>query len=127
MKTYGGVDVYTHVFLTLVLVGSEWSASCPGRFTLGVGDPVAHRIGGYLGPRADLDDEKKRKCLTLPGLELRIVSVNTDCIIASLRFWAVTTVIWCSLVHCFQRFGGARYLHLQVTLFICSATTPDTD
>jgi hypothetical protein len=27
------VDVYIHVYLTSALVGSEWSASCPGRFT----------------------------------------------------------------------------------------------
>jgi hypothetical protein len=31
MKAYGGVDAYTHVFYTPVLVG-EWSASCLGRF-----------------------------------------------------------------------------------------------
>jgi hypothetical protein len=27
MKTYGGVDVSIHIFLTSVLVGGEWSAS----------------------------------------------------------------------------------------------------
>jgi hypothetical protein len=27
MKTYGGVDVQIHVFLTSALVGGEWSAS----------------------------------------------------------------------------------------------------
>jgi hypothetical protein len=30
MKTYGGVDVQTHVFLTLALVLGEWSASRHG-------------------------------------------------------------------------------------------------
>jgi hypothetical protein len=35
MKTYGGVDVYIHVFLTLAQVGDEWSASCLCRFTSG--------------------------------------------------------------------------------------------
>jgi hypothetical protein len=34
MKTYGGVDVYTRVFLTLALVGGEWSASHPDLLTL---------------------------------------------------------------------------------------------
>jgi hypothetical protein len=29
MKTYGGVDVQTHVFFTSALVGGEWSASRP--------------------------------------------------------------------------------------------------
>jgi hypothetical protein len=33
MKAYGGVDVDTHVFMTSALVGGEWSASRPGRFT----------------------------------------------------------------------------------------------
>jgi hypothetical protein len=31
MKTYGGADVWTHVFLNLALYGGKWSASRPGR------------------------------------------------------------------------------------------------
>jgi hypothetical protein len=31
MKTYGGVEVYIHIFLTSALAGGEWSASRPGR------------------------------------------------------------------------------------------------
>jgi hypothetical protein len=64
--TYGGVDVYIHIFLTSVLVGGEWSATRPGRFI-----PGTHWIGGWVGPRAGLDDMEKRKFLTLPGLEFR--------------------------------------------------------
>jgi hypothetical protein len=30
VKTYGGVGVYIHVFLTSALVGGEWSALRPG-------------------------------------------------------------------------------------------------
>jgi hypothetical protein len=30
-----------------------------------------HYIGGWVDPRAGLDDMEKRKFLTLPGLELR--------------------------------------------------------
>jgi hypothetical protein len=66
MKTYGGVDVQTHVFLSLALVGGEWSASHPGRFTTGT-----HSIGGWVGLRAGVDDVEKRKFLTLLGLGLR--------------------------------------------------------
>jgi hypothetical protein len=33
--------------------------------------PGTHWIGGWVGPRAGLDDVEKRKFLTLPGLELR--------------------------------------------------------
>jgi hypothetical protein len=41
MKSYGGVDVQIHVFLTSALVGGEWSASRPDRCTLGEESPVA--------------------------------------------------------------------------------------
>jgi hypothetical protein len=33
--------------------------------------PGTQWIGGWVGPRAGLDDVEKRKFLTLPGLELR--------------------------------------------------------
>jgi hypothetical protein len=66
MKTYGGLDVYIRVFLTSALVGGEWSDSRPGRFT-----PGTHWIGGWVDPRAGLDDLEKRQFLTLPGLEIR--------------------------------------------------------
>jgi hypothetical protein len=52
--------------LISALVGGEWSASRPDRFT-----PDTHRIGGWAGPRAGLDDVEKIKFLILPGLELR--------------------------------------------------------
>jgi hypothetical protein len=68
MKAYGGVDVWIHVSLTSSLVAGELSASRPGRFT-----PGTHWIGGWVGPRIDLDDVEKRKFLTLPGLKLRPV------------------------------------------------------
>jgi hypothetical protein len=60
MKTYGGVDVYIHVFLTSALVGGEWSASRPDRFTLGGKAPATNWIGGWVGPGAGLDDVEKR-------------------------------------------------------------------
>jgi hypothetical protein len=64
MKGYGEVDVWIHVFLALV--GAEWSASRPGRFT-----PSTHWIGGWMEVRVSLDDMEKIKFLTLPGLELQ--------------------------------------------------------
>jgi hypothetical protein len=54
MKKYGGVDVEMKGFLTSTLVGGEWSASRPRRFT-----PGTHWIGGWVGPRAGLDDMEK--------------------------------------------------------------------
>jgi hypothetical protein len=77
MKVYGGVDVSIHIFLTSALVGGEWSASRPSRFTPtppGETAPSTHWIGGWLDPRASLDDLEKRKFLTLLRLELRLLS-----------------------------------------------------
>jgi hypothetical protein len=48
--TYGGVDVWIHVFLTSALVEGEWSTSSPGRFKPGEIDPGTHGIGGWVGP-----------------------------------------------------------------------------
>jgi hypothetical protein len=59
MKTYVVVDVQTHVFLTSALVGNEWSASRFGHFTPGERDPGTHWIGGWVGPRASLDNMEK--------------------------------------------------------------------
>jgi hypothetical protein len=54
MKTYGGADVQVHVLLTSVLVGDEWSASRPGRFTA-----RTHQIADWVGPIAGLDAVEK--------------------------------------------------------------------
>jgi hypothetical protein len=74
MKEYGGVDLYIHIFLTSALVGGEWSASRPCCFTPRERTLGIHWIGGWVCPRAGLDDMEKRKCLTLSGLELRPLS-----------------------------------------------------
>jgi hypothetical protein len=49
------------------------SASRPGRFTPGERAPGTHWIGGWVNPRASLDEVEVEeiKFLTLPGLELR--------------------------------------------------------
>jgi hypothetical protein len=60
-----------HIFLTSALVGGEWSASRPGRFTPAERAPVTHGVGGWVDPRAGLDDVEKRKFLTLPELEIQ--------------------------------------------------------
>jgi hypothetical protein len=62
MKACGGVNIYIyHIFLTSALVGGEWSASLPGRFTPRESAPGTHWIGGWVDPRAGLDDVEKRK------------------------------------------------------------------
>jgi hypothetical protein len=60
--------------LILALAGGEWSTSLPGRFNPGERAPGTHWTGGWVHPRAGLDDVK-RKFLILPGLELREPSV----------------------------------------------------
>jgi hypothetical protein len=60
MKAYGGV-----------VVGGEWSASLACCFTLGESAPGTHWMGSWVGLRAGLDAVRKRKFLTLPGLEFR--------------------------------------------------------
>jgi hypothetical protein len=56
--------------LTSALVGGEWSASRPARFTPRERGPGTHWIGGWVDPRACLDVEE-RQFFTLQGLELR--------------------------------------------------------
>jgi hypothetical protein len=68
MKTYGGIDLYIHIFLTTALV--VWSTSRLGHFTPEERAPGTHSIGGWVGPRASVDDVEKRKFLILLGLEL---------------------------------------------------------
>jgi hypothetical protein len=59
---------------TLLDLGTSWSWVVS--FTAlplypGGKETSTHWIGGWVGPRAGLDDVKKKKFLTLPGLELR--------------------------------------------------------
>jgi hypothetical protein len=56
MKAYGGVDVWTHMFLTSALVGGEWSTSRPCCFTPGERAPATHWRGSCVGL---VDVEKK--------------------------------------------------------------------
>jgi hypothetical protein len=57
-------------FLTLALVRGEWLASCPCHFIPGERVPGTHWVGGWVDPRADLDNMEKWTFLTLAGLEL---------------------------------------------------------
>jgi hypothetical protein len=59
MNTYRGLDAYSHDFLTSALVGGEWSASHPSRFTPGERVPALHWIGSWVDHRAGLDNVEK--------------------------------------------------------------------
>jgi hypothetical protein len=45
MKAYGAVDLQIHVSLTSALLGGEWLAPRPGRFTPGKRAPGTQCIG----------------------------------------------------------------------------------
>jgi hypothetical protein len=57
----GGVDVWTHVFLTSALDGGEWSASCLDNYIFGGKALSTPWIGGSMGPRRGLDATENRK------------------------------------------------------------------
>jgi hypothetical protein len=59
MKAYGGVEVQNYNVLTSALAGGEWSASRPGRFIQEERAPSTHWLGGWVDPRAGLDDVEK--------------------------------------------------------------------
>jgi hypothetical protein len=42
-------------FFTVALSGGEWPPSHPGCFTPGERAHSTHLIGGWVGPRADMD------------------------------------------------------------------------
>jgi hypothetical protein len=56
---------------TSALIGGEWSASLPSRFTSEERTFGTYWRGDWVDPRAGLDYVEKRKFLTLQGLELR--------------------------------------------------------
>jgi hypothetical protein len=78
-----------HFFLTSALVGGEWSASRPCRFSPGERAPGAHFIGSWVDPRAGLDDMEKWKFFTLPGLELPLPLVVQP-VASRYTDWAIT-------------------------------------
>jgi hypothetical protein len=89
--------------------GGEWLTSRPSRITPRERAPGTHWIGGWMGPRTDLDDVKKRQFLTLPGLDFRpsVVSRYTDCAIPALMFketfrYCVSTATYNLLFKCHE-------------------------
>jgi hypothetical protein len=85
MKTYCGVDVQSHVFLTSALGRGEWLASLPNRLTPVERARSTHWVGGWVGPRSDLDDVERKNSLPLPGLELRPLGRTIPTVLLSYR------------------------------------------
>jgi hypothetical protein len=61
IKTYRGVEVQLHAFLTSALDAGEWWSSGTGRFTPGKGAHGSHWIGPWVGSGTGLDAVTKRK------------------------------------------------------------------
>jgi hypothetical protein len=61
-------------FLTSVLDGGEWSASCLGRFTPGEIAAHTHWIGVWVRLQSRSGRRREEKRLALPGIELRLSS-----------------------------------------------------
>jgi hypothetical protein len=86
------MDLQIHVFLTSVLVGGEWSALRPGRFTPQKEPPRTHCIGDWVGPRTGLEDVGRRKSCPYrdsnsdPLAVQHVASRYTDCAIALIIF-----------------------------------------
>jgi hypothetical protein len=72
---YGGVEVEIHLFFTSAIVGGEWLASRPGRFTTGERARDTHWVGDLVGSRAGLDVVKGRNILSIAGLKLRSIGL----------------------------------------------------
>jgi hypothetical protein len=64
-KSYGGVEVQPHAFLTVILDGSERSASSPPPPK----SSNTHCIGVWVGYRADLEGVENRQIFSSAGIE----------------------------------------------------------
>jgi len=83
MKTYWGVEVQLHAFLTSALYGCEWSDSRSGLFTPGARDTGTHLIRGSVNLRVSLDAVEKRKIHHCPSQELN--SGRPECNVVNTR------------------------------------------
>jgi hypothetical protein len=73
MKTYVGVDVYIHVFLTSALVGGEWPASRLAALLPGKEPPVSIEQEAGWAPELVLMTWRRENFLTLQGLKLQLL------------------------------------------------------
>jgi hypothetical protein len=79
MKTYRGVEVYLHAFLTAALDGGEWSASCPAVLLVQPGKNYRYPLDRRLGEPQSWSGHggEKERSLPLPGIEPRSSSPIT--------------------------------------------------
>jgi hypothetical protein len=73
MKTWGSGGI-PPPFLTSALDGGDWSASRSGPFNHRETAPGTHSIGGWVAPRAGLEDVEKGNSLPPIGNRTRVFS-----------------------------------------------------
>jgi hypothetical protein len=84
MKMYkaSGVEVQLHWLLTVVVEGSEWSASSSGGFTPGESASRTHFTGGGMGLKAHLGAVERRETSLLQDIEPQflgnLVTISTE-------------------------------------------------
>jgi hypothetical protein len=81
-------------FLNSALVGGEWSASRPGRFTPGESAPGTHSIGGWVNPksrsgRCGENSWPHRDSNSDPSVVQPVANRYTDCAIPALQIFRV--------------------------------------
>jgi hypothetical protein len=59
--TIARVEMYLHIFLTIILGGGGWSALRPSHFTLSEKAVDILSVGEWVGPRAGLTDWRREK------------------------------------------------------------------
>jgi hypothetical protein len=79
--------------LTAALVGDEWSASRPGRFTTRERTPGTHWTGGCVGPRALLNAAVERK-IPSPRRESNPRTPIVQAIAQRYTDWAITALFF---------------------------------
>jgi hypothetical protein len=97
MKTYGGVEVELHSFLTSLTmraVNVRLRPLYPLRM-----NPGTHGIEGWVDPRASLDEVEKKKYCATAGIRTARSYSCTDCIIP-VRNNSVFNLFWAVYYQC---------------------------
>jgi hypothetical protein len=90
--------------MTTALVGREWSASRPCRFTPRERASGTHWIRGWVDHKTGLDDMEKRKKFIAPGLELRSFSLTARSHFLCRLLYRITELRFTNIKNSFLRY-----------------------
>jgi hypothetical protein len=128
MKTYGGMEVHLHPFLTSALDGDGCSVLRPGRFTLAERAAGIHWIRDCVGRRAWTDAVAKRKIPCpyedsnsgRPASNLIVVTTQLTTLLQKLIVWFVIDQ---QKSHCMVRLSLVFIGYRAVTLSWTTSVT----